>query len=150
MGAIKLHPPSLQALDSLDVDGLVISLTTDERPLPGLAGFLDWRLCGEVSRFLLDNQFTGELGEKVLSIASGRIPAKRIFYIGWGSSKDIEKNAEASIALIASTLLEAKVESCAVHLPEPVTPVLKRAETELSKALGPRLKGIFQSEQASS
>lgn len=146
MGATKLHTPSLQTLDLLEVDALVISLTTDDRPLSGLAGFLDWRLCGEISQFLLNEQFTGALGEKIMSITGGRIPAQRLFYVGWGAQKDIEKNAATCLPLMTTILLEAKVESCAIHLPEPVTPILERAEAELSKSLGPRLRGIFRSE----
>jgi hypothetical protein len=145
-GSPALLEPSLAALDSLNADALVISLTTDERPLRGLAGYLDWRLCGEVSRFLISAQFTGALGEKVLSITGGRIPAQRLFYFGWGPKKDTEKNADTILPLILETLREAKVHSVAIHLPDPTRVLLPRAQNELGNPLGAKLLGFFESE----
>ncbi len=145
-GTPALLEPSLTALDGLNADALVISLTTDDRPLKGLAGYLDWRLCGEVSRFLISEQFTGALGEKILSIAGGRIPAQRLFYFGWGPKKDAEKNAGTCLPLILETLREAKVHSVAIHLPDPAHVLVPRAQKEFGSALGAKLLGFFDSE----
>jgi hypothetical protein len=45
------------------VQGLVTVITPTERPLQGLAGLLDWRFQGAISRFLETGFLTGRTGE---------------------------------------------------------------------------------------
>ncbi len=42
---------------------MVTIITPDERPLQGLAGLLDWRFQGAISRFLESGFLTGRSGE---------------------------------------------------------------------------------------
>jgi len=47
-------------------DTLVVPLPSDERPLRGDAGEVDWRVCGSISRMLLNGEVTGAPGEAIL------------------------------------------------------------------------------------
>lgn len=74
---------SLAALDRLDVPDLV-AFVGAERPLRGLAGWADWRLCGELTRLVKAGRFSGAAGEALLTVTGGRLPAGRIFLFGLG------------------------------------------------------------------
>ena len=71
----------LPALDALEVDALAV-FVGPERPLQGLAGFTDWRLCGSISRSIRDGSYRPETGEALLLPAAGRIAVPRVFCFG--------------------------------------------------------------------
>ncbi len=71
----------LPAIDALAVDSLAI-LVGPERPLQGLAGFADWRLCGLISRAIRDGNYSPDAGEALLLPSGGRIAVPRIFCFG--------------------------------------------------------------------
>ena len=83
----------LDALDALTgVEALCCFVTEDERPLGGASGFLDWRLCGELSKILASGYFVGAPGDKLL-LPSEDEPPRRFGGFGrslasqpWGSS----------------------------------------------------------------
>ena len=72
---------SLAAIDALDVDTLGVFVSPD-RPLQGLAGFADWRLCGAISRAIRAGTFDGLDGEALLLPSGGRLTAPRVFCFG--------------------------------------------------------------------
>jgi hypothetical protein len=72
---------SLATLDALDVDALAL-LVGPERPLQGLAGLVDWRLCGAVTRCLVGGLYAGEPGQALLLPTDGRLPARRVVALG--------------------------------------------------------------------
>ena len=55
----------LHALFSGAVKGLVAACSTNERPLQGLAGRIDWSFQGALSQFIRTGSITGESGELV-------------------------------------------------------------------------------------
>jgi hypothetical protein len=71
----------LAAIDALDVDALAI-FVGPERPLQGLAGFADWRLCGLISRVIRDGRYHPDTGEALLVPSGGRIAVPRVFCFG--------------------------------------------------------------------
>jgi hypothetical protein len=71
----------LPAIDILDVDALAV-FVGPERPLQGLAGFADWRLCGLISRAIRDGSYGPDTGEALLLPSGGRIAVPRIFCFG--------------------------------------------------------------------
>ena len=71
----------LPAIDALDVDALAI-FVGPERPLQGLAGFADWRLCGLISRAIREGSYGPDSGEALLLPSGGRIAVPRIFCFG--------------------------------------------------------------------
>jgi len=78
---IEVLDSTLGALDTLDVDGLLV-FVGPERPLQGLAGLADWRLCGAISRALRTGVFEARPEEALLLPSQGRLGASRIFCFG--------------------------------------------------------------------
>jgi hypothetical protein len=66
-------------------DVLVVPIWSDIRPLRGVAGLLDWRLCGKLSQMIREGRVSGSAGEKLL-LVTGRVPWPRILGIGAGPS----------------------------------------------------------------
>ncbi|MBI3186162.1 MAG: peptidase M17 [Myxococcales bacterium] len=116
---LTTHEIGLEALDALKgVDALCLFISEDARPLPGLAGFADWRLCGRLSRVLRDRFFTGALGESLLLPSNGRLAMPRIFAIGTGQLAQFSASALAdTLANAARMLTRAKMESAAIDVP---------------------------------
>ncbi len=81
MTRIETADLGLPAIDALDVDALAI-FVGPERPLQGLAGFADWRLCGLISRVIRDGTYGPDTGEALLLPSGGRIAVPRIFCFG--------------------------------------------------------------------
>lgn len=85
--ASMVKEPSLHAVDALeDLDAVVCLVPEDHRPLRGASGYVDWRLCGALSRALADGFFSGAPGEKLLVPAEGRLPVPMIFAVGLGAA----------------------------------------------------------------
>jgi hypothetical protein len=78
----------LARLDGLaGVDALLLSFFADERPLRGVAGLTDWRLCGRLSRLLKAGRLAGARDEvTMVPPAGGRLPFSRILVFGLGPS----------------------------------------------------------------
>ena len=81
MSRIETAELNLQGIDGLDVDALAI-FVGPERPLQGLAGFADWRLCGLISRAIRDGAYGPDSGEALPLPSGGRIAVPRIFCFG--------------------------------------------------------------------
>jgi len=78
---IEVAELGLAAIDALDVDALAV-FVGPERPLQGFAGFVDWRMCGAVSRAIRNGLFQGGAEEALLLPSGGRVHAGRIFCFG--------------------------------------------------------------------
>lgn len=134
---------SLDALDALSgVESLCCFVTEDERPLSGAAGFLDWRLCGELSRVLRSGFFIGRPGERLLLPSSGRVPARRLFLVGLGpAAKVTPLGFEHALAAAATMLTGAQVASVGLAFPS-LPPAVQQVRDELfDRAFGPKFAG---------
>ncbi len=82
-GTLRIEAADLDlaALDALDVDSLAV-FVGPERPLQGLAGWVDWRLCGALSHALRDGFYGGGEREALLLPSAGRVGAARVFFFG--------------------------------------------------------------------
>lgn len=110
---------SLESLDALgEYESLCLFVGEDERPLRGAAGYVDWRMCGALSRVLRENFFTGKEDDSLLLPTGGRFPAQRIFVLGMGPLKKLDAvGLGRALRRAAETLKRAKAESVAVELP---------------------------------
>ncbi|HEY7724961.1 MAG TPA: M17 family peptidase N-terminal domain-containing protein [Anaeromyxobacteraceae bacterium] len=72
---------SLSALDGAAVDAVAV-FVGPERPLQGLAGLVDWRLAGALTRAMASGHFGGAEGEQLLLPTQGRLPARRLVAFG--------------------------------------------------------------------
>ncbi|NNE19006.1 MAG: hypothetical protein HKN10_11070 [Myxococcales bacterium] len=106
------------SLDELQTEVIVLPFFSDERPLRGTAGLIDWRLCGSLSRKLMAGYLQGTFGEKALVANPGKLKAERLLLIGLGESASFDQSvARKACALIAQALREAKVSTAALALP---------------------------------
>ena len=118
-----MKPQQLEAgLDALDAlkgfEALCCFVTEDERPLSGAAGFVDWRLCGELSRVLKSGFFVGAPGDKLLVPTHPRLNAPKLFAVGLGTSGAVTAlGLEHALTSAASMLTKAGVVSVALALP---------------------------------
>ena len=122
--------PSLESIDSLkDIDALCLFVTDDDRPLTGAAGYVDWRMCGAVSRVLLQGFFKGDRGEQLLMPTSGGVQAVKLFAVGAGPSKTLDAST-LGLLLESSALMlkKAGVSSVALSLPKCAVDDAARAE----------------------
>lgn len=131
-----------ETLDGLEgADSLCLFIAEDERPLGGLAGFVDWRLCGALSRVLLNGWFTGARGDRLLLPADGRIAMPRIFAFGLGSSSGLDADQLGALLDEAADVLgKAKVENVAIEVP----PSARLDEVERAKLLEARFARRFK------
>lgn len=111
-------PLSLQGLDALETELLVLPFFSDERPLAGATGLVDWRLCGALSRKILSGYIDGREGETALLVSPAKLGAKGLLLVGLGPSGSFDADvATRSCALIANVLTESRVSTAAMVLP---------------------------------
>ena len=79
---------STEGVDLQECDVLVSGLFQDERPLKGSSGWIDWRLNGMLSRFLMEKRLTGDWNETTLIPSHGRVIPRMILLLGLGKVKD--------------------------------------------------------------
>lgn len=142
-GASRLLEPTLAALDGLDVDSVVCGLCSDVRPLGGLLGMVDWRLCGRLSRMLEQGVVTGADGEKILFATLGRIGAPRLFVYGWGPLASSHQRAAERVTAMAAMVKDAGAVKVAFAFPEPARALLEVGASQVERELGERLQALF-------
>lgn len=109
---------SLRSLDELQAEVLVLPFFSDERPLRGPAGLIDWRLCGALSRKLLAGYLDGHFGEKGMVAAPSKLKVDGVLLVGLGPSSSFDfSTAARSCSLIADALRQSRVSTAAVALP---------------------------------
>src|SRR5215470_8826478 len=109
--SLSIHDIGFDSLDQLPgVDSLCLFVAEDERPLRGTAGYVDWRMCGKLSRIRIDRFFTGASG--------GRIAMERIFAVGIGIHSAFSLDAlSRAMAHSARILSGAQVRAVALEIP---------------------------------
>ncbi len=116
---VSAHELGLGGLDSLaEVDALCLFVAEDDRPLPGTAGYVDWRLCGALSRVLQSGFFVGALHDSLLLPTDGRFSVPRVFVLGLGERRALEAGSLGeALSAAGKVLTRARVESVALEVP---------------------------------
>jgi len=120
LSSLSAHELSLETLDGLTgVDTLCLFVAEDERPLGGASGLSDWRLCGQLSRLLVDGFFTGAADDSVLLPSAGRLGAPRIVVFGLGRRERLSDGPAlgARLAAAGAVLDKAGAVSVALEVP---------------------------------
>jgi hypothetical protein len=126
---IEMAELGLPAIDALAVDALAM-FVGPERPLQGLAGFADWRLCGLISRAIREGSYGPDSGEALLLPSGGRIAVPRIFCFGLPRpSRDAAEYSDAARRLCVA-MHKARSDSWAGTLP-PAAPGVEVAAGKL-------------------
>lgn len=84
----RLVAPRLEQLDEQQGTCLVLTSFSEDRPLRGLTGLVDWRLNGQISRLMLSEFIDIHFQESVLVPIEGRLPYSRILLVGLGRRAD--------------------------------------------------------------
>ncbi|NOY91075.1 MAG: hypothetical protein GXP55_07660 [Deltaproteobacteria bacterium] len=115
---LHFRSPELHDVERARGEALSVGIYSDERPPHGVAGLLDWRLCGRLSRLLKRGVFLGELGEGVLLPSAGRLSFEKVFLHGLGERAqfDLERSAQV-VDRMLRTLARAGARSSAIVLP---------------------------------
>jgi len=105
-------------IDKIETDIVVLSFFEDERPLKGSTGLADWRTCGMLSKFILENRVTGEFKEKLLLPVKKRLACSKLLVVGLGPAKlfTFERYAQI-IDIIMITVVKLDAVSFAMPLP---------------------------------
>ena len=71
---LRFVAPDLRRLEQVGGEVVACGAYRDERPFSGLAGLLDWRLAGRLSRLAKKDFLRGDAGEAALLPAGPRPP----------------------------------------------------------------------------
>jgi hypothetical protein len=108
----------LRELDDAAAELLCCSIWSDERPVRGLAGLVDWRLAGRLSALARDAFFEGAAGDALLVPARPRMPFEKVLVLGLGARAAFDEAAFGSaIDRLFRTLVNMHVRRAVVELP---------------------------------
>jgi hypothetical protein len=115
---VRFVVPDWKSLDALHTEAILTPFFSDERPLTGVLGLIDWRLCGFVSRAILRGALRGEAGETVLMPLRPRLRMDKLFLFGLGPEQAFD---ESQLRAVTERMLEvgtrARVRAMAMVLP---------------------------------
>jgi hypothetical protein len=81
---LRFVSPELAELDQVGTEVLMGAVFSDERPPRGVAGLVDWRGAGRLSRLMQQGLLTGELGEVFMLPAKPGMPFDKAILFGAG------------------------------------------------------------------
>ena len=136
---LSFYPLTMEGVDQADAEALCLFIGSDERPLTGLAGLADWRLCGRLSRMIRSGMLTGSGGEALLTPPGTRLSFKKLFLFGLGDARN-EDELAARVSDALRRLAQAGVKDAALQLPAQLPPergvrTLMEGDGALARAL---------------
>ena len=136
---LSYYPLTMEALDQADAEALCLFVSEDERPLTGLAGLVDWRLSGRLSRMIRAGLVIGAAGEALLTPPGMRLAFRKLFVFGLGGARSDEELA-GRLADALRRLAQAGVKDAALQLPARLAPdvgvrTLMEGDSALVRAL---------------
>ncbi len=115
---LRFVAPELRRLDTTSVELCVCSIWSDERPMRGFAGLLDWRLGGRLGALLKSGFVRGERGEVLLVPGKPHVPFEKLLVVGLGPRAAFDADAfRQAILRIAAMLEGLRVRRAVVELP---------------------------------
>jgi hypothetical protein len=114
--------PDLRRMDEHFSEAMCLPVWQDERPLRGVLGLVDWRLCGRVTELVKSGRIQGCVGESLLMPGRPRLNVEKIFLIGAGCAATQNDAAYQDYLCRAREVLErAIVHECVFELPRPAS-----------------------------
>lgn len=115
---VRFVAPDLKQIDALRCEALALPFFSDERPLRGPLGLVDWRMRGFVSRLLLKGTIAGAAFETVLIPARPKLSLDKLFLFGLGEQAPFTPaDLAGHIDHMLNTLASARVRTTALVLP---------------------------------
>ncbi len=110
--------PDARRLGEANVELCACAIWSDQRPMRGLAGLLDWRLGGRLSSLLKSGFLTGAKGEALLVPGKPHVPFEKVLVVGLGARAAFDdasfREARGRMALALERL---RVRRCVIELP---------------------------------
>ena len=94
----------LRRLDETSAEVVACGVYRDARPLTGLAGLVDWRLCGKLSRLAKEGFLLGEVGEVLALPVRPRLPFDKLLVAGLGPRASF---GDATFKKVTSRMIDA-------------------------------------------
>jgi hypothetical protein len=115
---VRFSVPELKQIDALRCEALALPLFSDERPLRGALGLVDWRMCGFVSRLRTTGRLDGAWLETVLTPARPKLSMDKLFLFGVGTQAELDATRlRKAVEHMLDTLARARVRTTALALP---------------------------------
>lgn len=115
---LRFTTPELPALDQLGSEILVTGIAEGERPPRGVAGLVDWRLAGRLSRLVKSGFVSGRLGEVLMLSGKPKLPFDKVIFVGLGRREEFERAVfQALVERLLETLEGLKARTAVVELP---------------------------------
>jgi Cytosol aminopeptidase family, N-terminal domain len=115
---VRFAAPNSKSLDVLHSEAILLPFFSDERPLTGALGLIDWRMCGFVSRLIQRGVVHGRFGETVLVPLQPRFASHKLFLFGLGSRESFDPELQQSvIEHMLDVGTRARVRAMALGLP---------------------------------
>jgi hypothetical protein len=115
---LRFTTPNLRKLDLAGTEVLVAGLASDERPPHGVAGLVDWRLSGRVSRLLESGFATGSVGEVLLIPGRPKLAFDKVLFFGIGPRFAFDEAVfREVIEKVLDTLAGLRARTAVVELP---------------------------------
>lgn len=105
-------------MDEASVELCACSIWSDERPVRGFAGLLDWRLGGRLSVLLKAGFMRGDAGEALLVPGKPHVPFEKVLVVGVGPRASFDDGAfRGAIMHMARALEGLRVRRAVLELP---------------------------------
>jgi Cytosol aminopeptidase family, N-terminal domain len=115
---LRFLPPELRHLDEANVELCVCTIWSDERPLRGFAGLLDWRLGGRLSALLKSGFLSGQFGEALLVPGKPHLPFEKVLVLGLGKRSAFGDGTFRRVVVRMARALEGmRVRRAVIELP---------------------------------
>ena len=115
---LRFLPPDPRRLDEANVELCACTIWSDERPLRGFAGLVDWRLGGRLSALVKTGFVTGAQGETVLLQGKPHVPFEKVLVLGLGTRSGFgDGTFREAVLRMAAALEGMRVRRAVVELP---------------------------------
>lgn len=94
---LRFVVPELSKLDQVGTEVLAIGLFSDELPPAGVAGLVDWRSAGRLSRVLRGGRVSAELGEVLMMPGKPSLPFDKVVLFGAGKKSELDEGVFAAL-----------------------------------------------------
>lgn len=133
---------SARNADKLETDVVVLLFFSDEKPLKGASGLVDWRMNGSISKLLASGLVSGDKGETTLVVPQGRIKGSKIMMVGLGDSSRFKARELNNIAtVILEKLVHIDAKKLIIAIPPKKLSSIKSGQTVSSLMTGMKKTG---------
>jgi hypothetical protein len=115
---LRFLQPDIRRLDETSAEILACTVWSDQRPIHGLFGLLDWRMAGRLSALAKTEFVTGKLGEALMVPGRPLLPYEKLLVLGMGPKATFGEDVFRTVVQRLMRALEGlRVRRAVVELP---------------------------------